>query len=114
MIATIAQSTASPSAEGLLRPILEPHLAWLYVDSLVWTGIGLAGAAIFSSRFLLQWLQSEKEKRIVVPTLFWYLSFWGSVINLIYALHIDKLPVILGCCFLPSRRGCPSILQGMP
>jgi len=27
--------------------------------------------------------------------------FWGSVINLIYAFHVDKLPIILGVLFLP-------------
>lgn len=96
-------STASP--EGLLRPLLEDTAPWIYVESFLWTTIGLLGAAIFSSRFLLQWLQSEKEKRLVVPAYFWYLSFWGSVLNLIYALHIDKLPVILGCCFLPFLYG---------
>ena len=96
-------STASP--EGLLRPLLEDAAPWIYVESFVWTTIGLLGAAIFSSRFLLQWLQSEKEKRLVIPAYFWYLSFWGSVLNLIYALHIDKLPVILGCCFLPFLYG---------
>jgi len=33
--------------------------------------------------------------------IFWHLSFWGSVITLVYAFHIDKLPVILGYIFLP-------------
>ena len=108
MDTTTATSTASP--EGLLRPLLEDALPWLYVEALGWTALGLAGAAIFSSRFLLQWLQSEKEKRLVVPAYFWYLSFWGSVLNLIYALHIDKLPVILGCCFLPILYGRNIIL----
>jgi lipid-A-disaccharide synthase-like uncharacterized protein len=38
---------------------------------------------------------------VLVPPIFWHLSFWGSVISLIYALHIDKLPVIFGYLFLP-------------
>ena len=91
--------------KGLFKPLLGDLLPWLYADSILWTIVGLAGAGIFSSRFLLQWLQSEKEKQLVVPAYFWHLSFWGSTLNLIYALHIDKLPIILGCCFLPILYG---------
>jgi len=35
------------------------------------------------------------------PPIFWHLSFWGSVLQLLYALHIDKLPVMLSYAFLP-------------
>ncbi len=93
------------SPEGLLRPYLEDLVPFFYVESHAWTAIGLSGAAIFGSRFIIQWLRSEKEKKLVVPALFWHLSFWGSVINLIYALHIDKLPIILGSFFLPVLYG---------
>lgn len=71
----------------------------------MWTAIGFLGAAIFGSRFVLQWLKSEKEKKLVVPWYFWHLSFWGSVLNLLYFLHIDKAPLILGNCFLPVLYG---------
>ena len=93
------------SPEGLLRPYLGDTFPFFYVESHAWTAVGLLGAAIFGSRFIIQWLRSEKEKKLVVPPLFWYLSFWGSTINLIYALHIDKLPIILGSCFLPVLYG---------
>jgi lipid-A-disaccharide synthase-like uncharacterized protein len=86
---------------GFLEPLLGSAAPWLYVDSAWWTTIGLVGNGLFGSRFLIQWLHSERSKRLVVPPVFWYLSFWGSVISLLYALHIDKLPVILGCAFLP-------------
>ncbi len=33
--------------------------------------------------------------------MFWHPRFWGSVLQLLYALHIDKLPVMLGDAFLP-------------
>ncbi len=56
---------------------------------------------MFGSRFFIQWLHSEKHKRVIVPPVFWHLSFWGSLICLTYALHLDKLPVILGYVFLP-------------
>jgi len=50
---------------------------------------------------VIQWLYSEKKRVLVVPPIFWHLSFWGSVIALLYAFHIDKLPVILSFLFLP-------------
>lgn len=88
-------------SSGFLQPFLGDLLPWLYVESLWWTVFGLAGNLMFSSRFLLQWLTSERHRRIVVPPIFWHLSFWGSLISLIYAMHVDKLPVILGYLFLP-------------
>lgn len=88
-------------SSGFLQPLLGAALPWLYVDSYLWTAFGLLGNVIFSSRFVVQWLYSEKKKQLLVPPVFWHLSFWGSAIALIYALHIDKLPVILSFCFLP-------------
>jgi len=60
---------------------------------------------MFSSRFVLQWLASEKRKKLVVPGYFWHLSFWGSVINCIYAFHIDNAPILFGVFFLPFIYG---------
>ena len=86
---------------GFLKPFLGGHLPWLYHESIYWTIFGVFGNGLFSYRFLLQWIQSERHKRLIVPTIFWHLSFWGSTVALIYAFHIDKLPVILGYIFLP-------------
>jgi lipid-A-disaccharide synthase-like uncharacterized protein len=86
---------------GLLAPLLSSVVPWLYADSAWWTVIGLAGNAIFSSRFIIQWLYSEKKKSLHVPPIFWHLSFWGSVLSLVYAFHIDKLPILLSFIFLP-------------
>ena len=92
-------------APGFLAPFLHAWLPWLYVQTHWWTVIGFAGAIVFGSRFVFQWLHSEKNKRLLVPWYFWHLSFWGSVLNLLYALHLDKAPLILGCCFLPILYG---------
>ncbi len=95
-----------PASSSFLQGFLEPIFGrWLYADSGLWTVIGFLGAAIFGSRFVLQWLQSEKEKKLVVPWYFWHLSFWGSVLNLLYFMHLDKAPLILGNCFLPFLYG---------
>ena len=86
---------------GFLEPVLGSLVPWLYYETKFWTAFGLFGNVLFSLRFIVQWLYSEKRKELVVPDAFWYFSFWGSVIALIYAFHIDKLPVILGYVFLP-------------
>ena len=87
---------------GVIQQLFGPHCAWLFRDSVAWSGLGFFGAFLFGSRVVVQWLHSEKHKKIVVPPIFWHLSFWGSLINLIYAVHIDKLPVICGVIFLPA------------
>ncbi|MFK7954506.1 MAG: lipid-A-disaccharide synthase N-terminal domain-containing protein [Lysobacterales bacterium] len=100
-----------PEAGGFLQAFLEPFVGgWLYVDSLWWTALGFAGAAVFGSRFLLQWLTSEKEKALVVPWYFWHLSFWGSCLNFLYAMHLDKAPLIAGTIALPLLYGRNLIL----
>jgi lipid-A-disaccharide synthase-like uncharacterized protein len=97
---------------GLLAPILGSLAPWLYVESYWWTVIGLVGNGIFSSRFLIQWLSSEKRKALHVPPIFWHLSFWGSVVQLLYAFHLDKLPILLSCGFLPFIHGRNLMLLG--
>ena len=54
---------------------------------------------LFASRFVIQWYVSEKLKRSVIPVQFWYLSIAGSVMMLIYAIYIGKVPLILGFLF---------------
>lgn len=86
---------------GLFQTSLEGALPWLYVDSYLWTAVGITGTLLFSSRFVIQWLFSERHGKIVMPSIFWHLSFVGSCINFFYVLHLDKLPLILGNFFLP-------------
>ena len=66
-----------------------------------WTVFGLAGNAMFTSRFVVQWYASEKRKQSVIPKNFWHLSLVGGVIQLIYALHIGAVPIILGYLLPP-------------
>ena len=61
-----------------------------------WAFVGLAGQALFTGRFLVQWLASEKKKESVMPIAFWYFSILGGSISLIYALAIGSLPFTLG------------------
>ena len=53
----------------------------------VWLCIGFAGQALFTARFIVQWLASEREGRSVIPVSFWLLSIGGSLTLLAYAIY---------------------------
>ena len=52
-----------------------------------WKAVGWAGNAVFFSRFLVQWYATERLKRVVVPTAFWWLSLTGSLLLLSYSIR---------------------------
>ena len=62
----------------------------------LWLGIGLLGQALFSARFLVQWIASERRKRSVVPLAFWYFSVGGGLTLLAYAIYRRDPVFILG------------------
>lgn len=62
----------------------------------MWLIIGLIGQALFSMRFLLQWIASERKGESVVPVLFWYFSLAGGITLFAYAIHIRDAVFILG------------------
>ncbi len=62
----------------------------------VWLVIGLLGQALFSARFLVQWIHSERRGESVVPLAFWYLSLAGGVALLAYAVWRSDPVFILG------------------
>ena len=53
----------------------------------LWLAVGFAGQLLFSARFIVQWLVSEKRHASVVPTAFWYLSIAGGLTLLLYAVY---------------------------
>lgn len=61
-----------------------------------WLALGLGGQALFSMRFLVQWISSEREGRSVLPSAFWYLSIAGSLTLLAYALHRRDVVFTIG------------------
>ncbi len=60
----------------------------------LWISIGFIGQALFSGRFILQWLKSEREKKSVFPIAFWYFSIAGGIILAAYAIY-RKDPVFI-------------------
>jgi lipid-A-disaccharide synthase-like uncharacterized protein len=68
------------------------HLLWsndkfLGIEWHFWKVIGWVGNGIFFSRFFVQWVATERHKRVVVPNAFWWLSLIGSLCLLSYGLH---------------------------
>jgi lipid-A-disaccharide synthase-like uncharacterized protein len=61
------------------------------VPDYVWLFIGFFGQFVFFLRFIIQWWISEKEKRVVIPKMFWHLSIAGTLIILVYAIHIHDI-----------------------
>jgi len=57
--------------------------------------VGWLGNALFFSRFFVQWYATEKLKRVVVPTAFWWLSLAGSQLLLGYALFYRRDSVFI-------------------
>ena len=55
--------------------------------------LGMLGQVMFFSRFLVQWIASEKKGKSTIPVSFWHLSIGGGLLLLIYALW-RKDPVI--------------------
>ena len=61
-----------------------------------WVILGVGGQMIFGSRFLIQWISSERKKESYIPVVFWYLSIAGGMILLTYAIHKKDPVFILG------------------
>ena len=64
--------------------------------NIVWLVIGFTGQALFSARFLIQWLTTEKKRRSVIPVAFWYFSIAGGIVLFLYAVHRRDPVFIVG------------------
>lgn len=62
----------------------------------LWLALGFVAQALFASRFIVQWISSEKAGQSVVPIAFWYLSLGGALLLLIYAIYRKDPVFIIG------------------
>jgi lipid-A-disaccharide synthase-like uncharacterized protein len=60
-----------------------------------WKVVGWLGNAAFFSRFFVQWYATEKQKKVVVPVAFWWLSLAGSLLLLAYAAFYRRDSVFI-------------------
>ena len=82
----------------------------------LWLIVGFTGQALFSMRFLIQWIKSEREKRSTIPIAFWYFSLAGGASLLVYAIHRKDPVFILGQAsglFIYNPQSVPH-LSGAP
>tara|TARA_B100002003_G_C13628839_1_gene321867 strand:+ start:49 stop:351 length:303 start_codon:yes stop_codon:yes gene_type:complete len=70
------------------------YLSSLSSIEIIFLIIGFLGQGIFASRFVIQWLYSEKKGESSIPIIFWYLSIFGGLGLLTYAIF-RKDPVII-------------------
>jgi len=63
---------------------------------LAWVIFGLSAQLMFTARFMVQWIASERAKSSVMPVSFWYFSLSGGVMLLAYALYRKDPVFILG------------------
>ena len=75
-----------------------------YINSLsnteiIFLTIGFLGQGLFASRFIVQWIYSEKIGESRIPIVFWYLSIFGGLGLLIYAIFRKDPVIIVGQSF---------------
>jgi lipid-A-disaccharide synthase-like uncharacterized protein len=58
--------------------------------------IGFIAQILFSSRLVVQWITSEKQRKVITPTLFWTLSLIASFLLFIYGYLRDDFAIMLG------------------
>ncbi|NLP58390.1 lipid-A-disaccharide synthase N-terminal domain-containing protein [Lutibacter sp. B1] len=58
--------------------------------------IGFFAQLLFSGRLILQWILSEKNKKVLTPTLFWWLSLLASFLLFIYGYLREDFAIMLG------------------
>ena len=66
---------------------------------IVFLVIGFTGQGLFASRFVFQWIHSEKMGKSSIPIIFWYLSIFGGIGLLTYAIFRKDPVIIVGQLF---------------
>ena len=61
--------------------------------------VGFVGQGLFASRFIVQWIYSERKGESHIPIIFWYLSIFGGIGLLTYAIFRKDPVIILGQSF---------------
>jgi lipid-A-disaccharide synthase-like uncharacterized protein len=59
-----------------------------------WLAFGVVAQLLFTARFIVQWLASEREGKSVMPLAFWFFSMAGGLMTLIYGL-VRREPIII-------------------
>jgi lipid-A-disaccharide synthase-like uncharacterized protein len=82
----------SRAVGAYLHEVFVVNLDW-------WVLLGFAAQALFTMRFLVQWIASERAGRSVMPMAFWLFSIGGGLLLLVYALYRRDPVFIAGQAF---------------
>lgn len=66
------------------------------MNSWIIYSVGFLAQILFSARLILQWILSEKENKVVTPSLFWKLSLLASFLLFIYGYLRNDFAIMLG------------------
>ena len=66
-----------------------------------WLIFGFTGQLMFTMRFIIQWIASERKKESVIPVAFWYFSLAGGLIVLTYAIY--RMDPVFILAYLPGN-----------
>jgi lipid-A-disaccharide synthase-like uncharacterized protein len=62
----------------------------------MWLAFGLVAQLLFTARFLVQWIASERAGKSVIPLSFWLFSMAGGLMTLVYGLARREPIIIIG------------------
>jgi lipid-A-disaccharide synthase-like uncharacterized protein len=84
----------------MLADFVQPLGNYLYEVFVIrfdtWAALGFVAQALFSARFLVQWIASERARRSIIPVAFWWFSIAGGLLLFIYSLHRRDPVFIIG------------------
>ena len=58
--------------------------------------IGFIAQIMFSSRMVVQWITSERQRKVITPTLFWSMSLFASFLLFVYGYLREDFAIMLG------------------
>jgi lipid-A-disaccharide synthase-like uncharacterized protein len=64
-----------------------------------WVILGMMAQLLFTARFVVQWIASERAGHSVIPVAFWIFSICGGALLLVYALYRKDIVFIAGQAF---------------
>jgi lipid-A-disaccharide synthase-like uncharacterized protein len=82
-----------------LRQFLDQFRMPFQDNYYLWKVIGYTGILTFGSRFLVQWLYSERHQESRVPPIFWWQSIIGTLLCLAYAIRQKDSVFMAGYIF---------------
>jgi lipid-A-disaccharide synthase-like uncharacterized protein len=84
---TVLRAALLPETDAMTAAKLAAWWASVSTTELIWLMVGFVAQIMFSMRFILQWIASERAKKSIVPEVFWYFSLAGGVLLFAYAVY---------------------------